>query len=201
MNKYLLLLTPVIFLLICSCDNNNQEKNNPLNDTLAHRDSTIRKDSAALDTAVNKPGTATPGTHTPSFSPGPAVKTDDFIKQYPGNDKAALRNYIESLRKEWQHVPNPFTATYEGNDFGDYFHLLFKDAKGVTYDFGQAANNFDTYKLYEPSGQYEDNPEYLGKKFKVYWEWKLTDFLCCEGEYGKAKAYLPAIIKLELVKQ
>ncbi|MBL7747600.1 MAG: hypothetical protein JNM19_09260 [Chitinophagaceae bacterium] len=111
-----------------------------------------------------------------------------------------MRRHIEWLREEWQNVPNPMTAIYQGNDFGDYQHILFKAENGVEYDFGQANNRYGPYKLYEPSGQYEDNPEFLGKKFKVYWDWVVSDFFCCEGEYGKARAYLPSITKLELMK-
>lgn len=139
--------------------------------------------------------------NTPSISNGSNLKTDDYIKQYPANQNAELRQHIESLKKEWQNTPNPITATYQGNDFGDYHHVLFKDAKGVNYDFGQANNNYGPFNLHALSGQFEDNPEFLGKEFKVYWEWKLSDFFCCDGEYGKAKAYLPSITKLELIKR
>lgn len=199
-NKYTSILLPVILLLAVACSNNGNTKKNTTPDTLTAEQSSIQKDTAALNHTDNKTDTAIPKKDTTSFINRSNVKTEDFIKQYPGSQKTELKQHIERLRKEWKHVSNPFIATYQGNNFGDYMHILFKDAKGTIYDFGQADNNYGQYKLFKQSGQYEDNPQYLGKKFNVYWEWKLSGFLCCEGDYGKAKAYIPAITKLELIK-
>ena len=128
------------------------------------------------------------------------LKVEAYIKHYPSNQKKELIAYISYMRKEWQNVPNPFIASYQGNEFGDYFHVIFEDQHKKVYDFGQAKNNFGRYDLFDNSGQYEDNPDYLGKKFKVYWNWKLADFSCCDGAYGEAKAYLPTVTKLELLR-
>ncbi len=200
MYKYGLILSLFIFFLLISCENNNKTKNNTTYDSMSSGDSLKRKDSTSLKFTDNKIDSVITNRDTPSFINGNNLKIDDYIKQYPANQNAALRRHIEWLRKEWRNVPNPLTATYQGNDFGDYHHILFKAANGVEYDFGQAKNNYGQYNLHELSGQYEDNPKFLGKKFKVYWDWKLYEFLCCEGEYGEAKAYLPSITKLELIK-
>lgn len=158
-----------------------------------------QNDTAGTESTGNKSDTTKTENKTqPDFTDS-KLKTEEFILLYPGKQHAAFRQYIEELRKQWQKVSNPITATYQGNDFGDYFHILFKDVSGTTYDFGQAKNNYGPYKLFDNSGQYDDNPEYLGKKFKVYWDWQVADFYCCEGEYGKARAYLPTITKLELL--
>lgn len=200
MNKYSILFFQIIFFLIAGCANNNKTKNDITDDSMTSESSSKPEDTTTLKTTVSKFDSVTANRNTPSFSNRSNLKTDDYIEQYPANQKAGLRRHIEWVRKEWQNTPNPITATYQGNDFGDYHHIIFKDAKGVTYDFGQANNNYGQFNLHELSGQYEDNPEFLGKKFKVYWDWKLSDLFCCEGEYGKAKAYLPSITKLELIK-
>ncbi|MEQ1675891.1 MAG: hypothetical protein ABL876_04300 [Chitinophagaceae bacterium] len=201
MNKYGILFLPVIFFLIISCENSNKTKNDITNDSLTSELSSTRVDSASLKVTDTRLDSVIPNRNTQSFLNRSDLKTDDFIKQYPADQNAELRSHIERLRKEWQNVPNPISATYQGNDFGDYHHILFKAANGAVYDFGQAKNSYGQYKLHELSGQYNDNPEFLGKEFKVYWDWKLSEFLCCEGDYGKAKAYLPSITKLELIKK
>lgn len=200
MNKYGILFLLVIFILIISCQNNNKTKNDVIYDSITAEISLKTEDSATSKFTDNKPDSVMANQHTESCPTGSKLKADDYIKQYPANQKTELRRHIESLRTAWQYVPNPITATYHGNDFGDYHHILFKDANGVAYDFGQANNSYGKYKLHELSGQYEDNPEFLGKEFNVYWDWKIAEFFCCDGEYGKAKACLPSITKLELVK-
>ena len=200
MNKYGILFLLVIFFLIISCENNNTTKNNITYDSMTPQVRSKREDSTTLKFTDTKFDSVIANRDTQSFPNGRHLKIDDYIKQYPANQNAELRHYIEWLRKEWQNVPNPINATYQGNDFGDYHHILFKAANGVEYDFGQAKNSYGQYKLHELSGQYDDNPEFLGKEFKVYWDWKLSEFLCCDGEFAEAKAYLPSITKLELIK-
>ena len=201
MNKYIILFLLVIFSLIISCENNNNTKNDINRDSMTSDVSSKQGDSATLIVTDHKLDSAPADRNSKSFLNGNNLKIDDYIKQYPPNQKARVRRHLEWLRKEWQNMPNPITATYQGNEFGDYHHILFKSANGAVYDFGQAQNNYGQYNLHALSGQYEDNPEFLGKKFKVYWNWKLAEFLCCDGEYGKAKAYLPSITKLELIKK
>ena len=191
-NKYNYLFTLLIFLLILSCENSIKTKSNNSKDVSSSDLSTQQKDSTSIKSPDQSLDSLT--------STKKLLKTADYIIQYPANKKSGITSHMEHLIQAWQNVPNPITATYIGNDFGDYHHIHFKDANGVEYDFGQANNNFGEYKLFENSGQYEDHPGYLGKEFKVYWDWTLSEFLCCDGEYGKAKAYLPAITKLELIK-
>lgn len=200
MNKFAISFLLIIPFFIISCKNNNKLKTDRADDSMTSQLNSDRKDTTTLISIVSKFDSLVPNRDDQTLPDRSDLKTDDYINQYPPDQKAELRRHIEQLIKEWQDVPNPMTATYEGNDFGDYHHILFKDAKGVVYDFGQANNNLGQYKLHELSGQYEDNPKFLGKKFKVYWNWKLADFVCCEGEYNKVKAYLPAITKLELIK-
>lgn len=191
---FLLLLT-----LFISCESNN-EKNPIAIDSAKTPADSIRRDSLQSTNSDSISDSATANSNSEFLQNTANLKTEDFIKQYPGSQKTELRNLIDYLRTEWENVPNPITATFQGNEFGDYHHVLFKDKNGKVYDFGQANNDFGAYKLYQSSGQYEDNPAYLKKEFNVYWEWKLADFNCCDGEYGNAKAYLPSITKLELIK-
>lgn len=197
MNKFLL----IVFSLIISCKNNNITQNGNANDSITSMVSSNQQDSTKLKVAANMLDSVIAKRNTRSIYNGSDLKTEDYIVQCPNGQKSSLISHIEYVRKEWRNVPSPITATYEGNDFGDYFHVIFKDANGVTYDFGKANNNYGEYKLYELSGQYEDNPKYLGKKFTLYWDWVLSEFYCCDGEYDMAKAYLPSITKLELIKK
>lgn len=195
MNKYPIIFLAIIISLLISCDNSSQAKKGVVNDTLTAAGGSKQKDTTAIKTTDVQKDILMPQRTEPSVLPA-----SDTVKQYSGYQTAAVKNYVAQLQKEWKRVPNPLTAIYEGNDFGDYHHILFKDANGITYDFGQAKNSYGSYQLHAPSGQYDDNPKFLGKRFKVYWAWKLADFLCCDGEYNQAKGYLPTIIKLELIK-
>lgn len=112
-----------------------------------------------------------------------------------------LTYYIGYERETWQNITSPFKATYTGNQFGDYFHILFEDDTNHLYDFGFGNNEFGEHQLFEDNGHYEDNPLYLNKEFLVYWEWKVSFFPCCSGEYYGAEAYLPSIVKLELIDE
>lgn len=125
-------------------------------------------------------------------------KIDDFIVKKKDRSSTALRAQIEYIKEQWKDVKSPLVATYQGCDFGDYFHLIFEDAKGNNYDFGFGENEYEPYKLFDET-DYADNPKYLNKTFKIYWNWKITSFPCCEGEYELVEAYLPSITKLELV--
>ncbi len=98
----------------------------------------------------------------------------------------------------WKDVPNPFIATYNGNMFGDYFHIEFEDSDGNYYDFGDGNNYFGDYPLYHGTEQYDENLSCLGKEFIVTWEWKMSEFPCCEGEYNLTRAKRPSITGLEL---
>lgn len=126
-------------------------------------------------------------------------KNEDFIIECKASLKDEVIDYIEYLKIEWADVPSPFVATYAGNEFGDYFHLMFKISDTLFYDFGDGNNDFGKYQLYEGE-YYNDNPKYLNKKFKVYWTWKESGFACCSGSYSLVRAYIPSITQLELVK-
>lgn len=136
-----------------------------------------------------------------NFEKADQISIEDSVKLFAVKQKGGLKQQMQWLISEWRNAPNPLMASYEGNDFGDYHHIIFKTSNGKLYDFGQAKNNYGNYQLHEPSGQYTDDPKYLKKQFRIFWTWKLSDFLCCNGDYAKAKAYLPTITKLELIKK
>lgn len=69
-------------------------------------------------------------------------KIEDFIINAKDEKSQSVRGLIEYEKEEWKNVKNPIIATYQGSDFGDYFHLIFKDANGNEYDFGFGVNNF-----------------------------------------------------------
>jgi len=99
-------------------------------------------------------------------------------------------------KKRWKNVANPLIAVYKGNDFGDYHHIEFEDSNRKSYDFGFGNNDFGDIWLYSNDEQMNDNPQYLDKSFKMFWEWKISSFPCCSGEYEIVEAYIPSIIEL-----
>lgn len=200
MNTYSKLFLFFIPVLVISCENGNKTPNEIARDSIIAAPIPEPEDTAVPVLAEAKPDTVTTVLDTATGFRRRDLKTEDYIIQYPENQKEELSSHIEYVRERWQNVPNPMIATYEGNDINDYFHLNFKTADGEEYDFGDGNNDYGKYKLFEPSGHYVDNPKYLGKKFKVYWDWKLSEFPCCDGEYHEAKAYLPSITGLELIK-
>ncbi|MDX1628967.1 MAG: hypothetical protein R3345_09735 [Fulvivirga sp.] len=182
--------------MLAAC--NDQGKNNL--DSANHETNPEEENSAILASTDTTADTASNiSNSTPPLNQS-NLNVDTLIKQYPAGQKAELKNFIKWKADEWENVPNPISATYQGNDFGDYHHIIFKSKNGVEYDFGRAQNDYGEYNLHTFSGQYEDNPEFVGKQFKVYWEWKLSKFYCCDGEHGEAKAYLPTITKLKLIE-
>ena len=202
MSKNKLLLISTFFTLFISCNNNkNKAKENISTAPIVAEIKPEQKDTVKINQINSKPDTVIPNSKIQPVTKTGYLKNEEAISRNAPDLREDLKRHLDWLKTKWQNAPNPVTAIYQGNDFGDYQHILFKDAKGKTYDFGQAANNYGKYQLHEHSGQYKDNPAYLGRKFKVYWEWKLSDFLCCEGDYDRVKAYLPAITKLELIKK
>jgi hypothetical protein len=124
---------------------------------------------------------------------------DDFIIDCPAYYLTELKMQIKQEREHWENVQNPLIAVYKGNDFGDYHHINFEDANGKNYDFGFGNNDYGDLVLFDEE-QLDDNPEYLGQSFLLFWEWKIATFPCCSGDYEVAEAYLPSIVKLELDK-
>ncbi len=110
----------------------------------------------------------------------------------------ALKHYLEYLEEEMQHISNPVKATYEGTDFGDYFHLTFMNSDGHYIDFADGNNNFGDYELYDPI-TFEEQKRYVGKTFEIHWEFKKSQFLCCDGEMEPVTAKTPSITSLKLI--
>lgn len=109
----------------------------------------------------------------------------------------ALDNYLDYLHEYWKKVENPLEVTYKGAYFGDYFHLNFEGPEGIGYDFGNGNNNLGVYMLHDE--EFEENEKYVGKRFNITWEWKLSQFLCCDGMMEGHEAKIPSIVQLELL--
>ena len=196
----------LIMLVLYSCaDQKNETTSNPnpekeivdttylVHDTVIHID-TIYMEEPESDSLIAIPLFTNPNELVKSW------KTIDFIisceSDYFTED---LIHQIEYDRAIWAGISSPLMATYRGNEIGDYFHLNFEGDTSFIYDFGFGNNDYGEFELFS-GDSYEDNPKYLHKKFLVYWEWKPSIFPCCSGEYYKAEAYMPSIIKLELVE-
>jgi len=128
---------------------------------------------------------------------------DTMIIKCPENFRDDLKRHLEFKRKQWKDVSNPFIATYKGNYFGDYPYIIFEESNGKTHDFGFGNNDlkksdFSEILLYEES-QMSDTLKYFNKSFNVFWDWKASKFYCCTGGYVVVEAYLPSLIKLEMI--
>lgn len=188
-----------LFIAFVSCHPSSSENNKSDSNTVTQDD----RNKAKKDTNQNLSEEKTDSTQTDKTENEELIsvqqwKTEDFIVSKLYKSSPTVKRNIEYTREEWKNVKSPFIATYQGSDIGDYFHLTFEDAKGKVYDFGFGENQFGDYELYkEPD---DPNPKYLGKTFKIYWNWKVTTFPCCDGEYDQVEAYLPAITRLEMVE-
>lgn len=135
------------------------------------------------------------------FYPSLNITDDSLVQTCPPIWKEELLADLKRQRNHWMNIASPFIAIYKGNDISDYFHLNFEDSLGTNYDFGFGANQFGQYQLFEPSGHYIDNSDYLNQVFLIYWDWKIAQFPCCSGEYELVEAYTPSIISLELIQK
>lgn len=193
MNKLINYVLSLIFLFCISCNRSP----NPLNNKES-------KDSLQSPSPINKKFRDTVSKPTDTLKENTNKITelksvDDYIVNKKDKSSKAVKRSIEYEIEQWKHVTNPFVARYRGCDFGDYFHLNFEDSTKKNYDFGFGNNNYGKYLLFD-SISFNDNRKYLGKAFKIYWDWKLTSFPCCDGDYHLTKAYLPSITKLELLE-
>src|SRR5687767_2581155 len=110
------------------------------------------------------------------------------------NTDPSLKSYLEYAHQEFDGVASTFEAKYMGFDMGDYPHIIFKDKKGKEYDFGDGANSYGSFK---EEDFLAEKSKYEGKMFKLTWEWKMSTFLCCEGEMEQKTAKVPSIVNLE----
>jgi hypothetical protein len=96
-------------------------------------------------------------------------------------------------------------AAFEGASSGDYFHLLFKDEAGSSWDFGNGKNNLAPYTdLLLPEADEEGNignMEYSGFRFEISWDSLESEYYCCEGEMNKVKGRVPTIVSLKLLDE
>ena len=199
MKFILLLLVGVVFF---GCKNSSNEDNKKLNLlSVALTSNTINKvDSDSVYSSQEMEFTPK---DTINNDPDKTIEfnsIDDYIIKYPKGYEADLRANIKHKIEAWKSVDNPFVATYKGNEFGDYHHIEFEGSNGVIYDFGFGNNDYGNIELYFDDEQLTDNPKYLDKTFKIYWGWKISSFPCCSGEFLAAEAYLPSIVKLELIE-
>lgn len=194
MSKKLLLFHVLNLGLILGC-NTSADNFTTKNADAVSKDSTlVENDSANF---VSSDTIQTTSKSAENFMDVSNWKIDDFIIHKKDKSNLALRNLIEYEKENWRAVKNPFKAKYQGCDFGDYFHLNFKDDEGKYYDFGFGENNLGMFQLYD-TVTFEDNSKYMGKNFTIFWNWKICKFPCCDGEYEPVEAYLPSIVRLEL---
>ena len=95
--------------------------------------------------------------HSGSVSPG---------IEYAGDRKKCGFSVrcIQGLLAE-KKTNSTMLATFEYAEFGDFYHLVFKDEAGEEWDFGSGDNNYGGFVF----GEEESNPDLVGKKFKIVW--------------------------------
>lgn len=184
----------LIVIFCTSCNNSSNQQNNKVNVDYLNNNHILTKENR--DTLFDKIDSLTKKENKITE----LNSVDDYLINEKDKSSKVVRRSIENEIEQWKNVTNPFIASYQGCDFGDYFHLNFKDVKNKHYDFGFGDNNYGEYSLFD-SIHFNDNQKYIGKSFKIYWNWKLSSFPCCDGEYNLVKAYLPSITKLELTEK
>ncbi len=127
------------------------------------------------------------------------VNIEETLQLTNLNENSSLESYINYLHEKMENVSNPIIATYEGTDFGDYFHLSFRGPNELYLDFADGNNDFGKYELYD-SLTFEENKKYVGKAFEIHWEYKISTFACCEGEMEAVTAKVPSIVELKLIE-
>jgi hypothetical protein len=133
-----------------------------------------------------------------SLSTAPAETEDTLSVVEDQVQNESVQNHLSQLKEEWSAVSNSVQATYQGAEFGDYFHITFETSDGKLLDFGDGDNELGTLELYNVD--FENNQELLGKQFKITWAWKESSFNCCEGAMESVTAQVPSITSIELIK-
>lgn len=195
--RYKLLWVAVFFI---SCNNSTDEDKKEPNTGQKTAAGTAKAGADTLNSQQNRGDTVLPNKgDTNGAVSVSGWKTDDFIVKQKDRAYKELRRTVEYEREQWKNVANPLIVTFRGTDMGDYFHLNFEDKQGRKYDFGFGNNDYGQYRLFDKD-DFDTNPEYMGKSFRLYWNWKVSTFPCCDGEYYNVEAYLPSITRLELIE-
>ena len=203
-NIRILYLLILIFMLFSSCSNGKHDKAakvdvdqvgqvdkrgniskdlKPISEGLGQL--TIEKDSQILS-SIN-------GIGIENWS------TEDLIITESAKSYQELQGNLNYWIDYWKNVESPSLMKYGGSELGDYFHLNFITEDGLSLDFAKGNNEYGKYSLYS-NDDFEPNDIYVGKTFKVLWEWKPSRFACCGGSLDLIEAYHPSITELTLVE-
>ena len=106
-----------------------------------------------------------------------------------------VKSLILKQKEKMNNVSNPITATYLGSELHDYFYFPFIGLDGKHYDFADGNNNLGDIPF--GTDDAEINSQLIGKKFLIYWGWRLSSFHCCQGGMDLYKADLPSILRIE----
>lgn len=129
-------------------------------------------------------------------TPSESDEKNDATAEIDEVEKTPVENYLSILREQWKDTPNPIVAKFESAELHDYFHLLFRDAEGNGYDFADGNNDLGDYVLYDED--YTGNKKYIGKEFEIKWEWKMSEFVCCDGMMENVEGEIPSIVNIQL---
>ncbi|HAA18852.1 MAG TPA: hypothetical protein DCR93_25845 [Cytophagales bacterium] len=129
---------------------------------------------------------------TPNLSELYADFEEEVITEGP-----ELEAYLEGVKLEWSSASNPMTVTFAGMEFGDYAYLIFEDEKGNRFNLANGDNDYGDFDEYD---FIQENSPHIGKKFTLEWDWKKSQFNCCQGQRDLYEAKVPSITDLELAE-
>lgn len=128
------------------------------------------------------------------------IKSDwsNFLDSSQMSYPDMVKEILWSEKQKMKGVNNPMIATYLGSEFGDYFYFNFRGSGGKYFDFGKSKNNLGDIPFTEYDT--EKQSELIGKKFIIHWEWKTSNFNCCEGGMDIYKGDFPCISSIDYYK-
>ena len=126
------------------------------------------------------------------------IAEEDFVEDERNEQEIALEHHVKYLKETWKDAPNPMVVTFDGTDMGDYFHFGFVDTEKRYYDFADGNNDLGDFKLIVD--RIEANEKYVGKKFEIKWDWKMSKFPCCDGMMNIVEIEVPSIVDIKLVE-
>jgi hypothetical protein len=100
-----------------------------------------------------------------------------YLKNQNASSPIDEKVQVKEIKSIDEVTNGNITATFEYVEMGDYYHLVFKDDKGVEWDFGNGENQLGNFDF----GQEQANSELVGKEFVIAWESKKVETIDSRG--------------------
>jgi hypothetical protein len=124
---------------------------------------------------------------------------NEIVPIEPGDSTNMVKSPLAQpyLRKA---TPQTFTGTYQGAEFGDYYHLSFEAENGDYWDFGHGKNDLGKFDFLGDV-ESEKAKELIGTKYLVTWDSIWNIYPCCEGGMDPKASFMPSITKVEAISK